>query len=171
MMGVFWVADSSFFVIDDLFEVYHPVTVDADDADGGGVFFVSIGVGIRGDGIVNGVDVEGEDIGVLKFLLCFGAEPVIVLFPFFEHHPVGRVGVKVEGGFFIIAVEGRADEFAAGVLGVLGFFEGMGVIAGCQQEEGESGEEDFFDHGAKIMKKACPQPFRLGGATPVYRPG
>jgi hypothetical protein len=96
------------------------------------------------------MDVEGEDIGVLVFLLCFGAEPVIVFFPLFEHHFVSGVGIEVEGGFFIVAIEGGADEFAAGVLGVLGFFVGMGVIAGCQQEDGESGEEDFFDHGAKI---------------------
>jgi hypothetical protein len=139
-------------VIDDLFEIYHPVAVDADDADGGGVFFVRIGVGIRGDGVVNGVDVEGKDICVLKFLLCFWAEPVIVFFPLFEHHPVCGVGVEVEGSFFVIAVEGGADEFSAGVLGVLGFLIGMGVVAGCQQEDGESGEEDFFDHGAKIRK-------------------
>jgi hypothetical protein len=56
-------------VIEDLLEVYHPVPFDADDADGGGVFFVCIGVGVRGDGVVEGVDVEGEDIGVFKFLL------------------------------------------------------------------------------------------------------
>ena len=149
MMGVFWVADSSFFVIDDLLEIDHPVAFDAHDANGCRVFFVGVGVGVRSDGVVDGVDVEGEDLGVLVFLLCFGAEPVIVFFPLFEHHSIGGVGIQVEGGFFIVAIEGGADEFAARVLGVFGFFEGIGVIAGCQQEDSECGEEDFFDHGQK----------------------
>jgi hypothetical protein len=59
-------------MVNDLLEIDHPVAVDAYDTDGCRVFFVGVSVGVRGDGVVDGVDIEGEDIGVLVYLLRFG---------------------------------------------------------------------------------------------------
>jgi len=99
----------------------------------GGILLIRIGVGVRGGGVVDRLDIDGQDVGVLVLFPLILAHSVIVLFPLIEQHLVGGVPVQIEVGFVIIAVQGGPDKFAAGILGVFGFFVGMGAIAGCQE--------------------------------------
>src|ERR1700759_1350403 len=93
--------------IEDLFEVDKPFFVDPDHANGGGVFlFIRIGEGIAGGRVVDRMNIDGEDIGILVFLLFLGARAVAHGLPLGEDVFVGGVGIQVEGGFFVVAVKG-----------------------------------------------------------------
>jgi len=136
--------------IQDLFEVYQPIAMYAYNLYRGGILLVGIGVRVRGGGIVDVPDIDGQDLGVPVLSPLVLVHSVIVLFPLVEEHLVGGVAVHIEVGFVIIAVQGGPDKFAAGVLGIFGFFIGMGAGTGYQEYEGW--KQDLFNHGIKIKK-------------------
>lgn len=129
-------------VIQDLFEIDEPVAFLFDDANGGSILLKRIQIGEIGDRIIEGADIDHHDRSLLVFLLIFRVQVIIILFPFGQHHLVRRIGVQIEAGFFVVAVQRGTDEFTTGIFRVFGLFERMRIVTSDQEEE--QGDEFLY---------------------------
>jgi len=124
----------------DLFQVDQPFAVAADDIDGLLYVFIAVGIGKMAQGVVYLIDAFDNDAGFFEIDFIGVGKLVVIGFPFVEDHLVGFDGIfiEVKHGPVVIAVEGGADEFAAGFFGAVGFLGRGFDMAGS--EEGAEGE-------------------------------
>jgi len=107
-----------------LFQVYQPFTFHSHYIDHRGiVVLIAIGIHIVYNGIIYGLDLYRSDLCFAVLAPFVAVELIVIIFlpGIVEHVQVGRILQQVEFCFLYITVQGGADEFATGVLGIFSF--------------------------------------------------
>ena len=118
------------FVIENFFQINEPFAVYANNANGCCVFTKTIGKGIRGNGIIDRVDIDGKYIRFPILLTRIPIHLIKALLPFADQQNIHGIVQQVEPCFFIIAIQRSANELAPRVLRIFCFIECFARITG-----------------------------------------
>jgi len=123
------------FLIEYFFEIHQPFAVHTHDTNGGGIFPITVRIGIGSNRVIYFMNVDGQYTGIPVLLPGVPVELVKIMLPLTDEQKIHRIVEQIKPCFFIIPVQRSPYKLTAGILSIFGFVKCFPGVTGNQHHQ------------------------------------